>query len=175
MQTLSLSQNHGMTVIIGDPDKHGILDFITRLALIGPVQIIVGDNRFNAHQLARIIRQYTVQLDETLDRIHQARPFTCYQMLHLLKETQTVTPLVVLDVLNTFYDESLSDAESIRLFSQACKRLAQISQATPVLVTGRPPPAIVGQRQGLSTTLQRTADSVFLVESPVEASQPTLF
>jgi hypothetical protein len=140
--------------------------------LLYPVQVIVGGNRFDAHQLARIIRRHTVQLDLVLERIHQARPFTCYQALNLLEETKPTMPMVALDLLTTFYDENISDKESVRLVHIAISHLQRLAQQTPVLVTLRSP--AMPARAGLIQLVQGAADQLYIFEFPQESFQPPL-
>lgn len=173
MLTLPARIEHGLTVVVGLSHQQPVLEVIARLALHGRVQVVVGGNRFDAHRLARIIRRHTIQLDQTLARIHQARPFTCFQALKLLAETQPVTPLVAIDVLTTFYDENISDAESVRLVSLAVAQLQRLSEQAPVLVTVRP--AAVPARAGLIKIVQRAASQLYIYEFPDKTVQPPLF
>lgn len=172
MLTLPARIEHGITVVVGLTDKQPILDVLARLALHSPVQVIVGGNRFDAHQLARIIRRNTVQLDLVLERIHQARPFTCYQTLKLLEDTKATRPLVVIDMLTTFYDENISDSESVRLVNIAIGHLQRLGQQAPVLVTLRPP--TMKARVGLVKLIQDSADQLYIYEFPLESFQPPL-
>ena len=74
-------------------------------ALRGPVTVLDGGNRFNAYLVARGARGQT----ELLERITVSRAFTCYQMLTLLETTHPLPrPILILDLLNTYYDESVS-------------------------------------------------------------------
>ncbi|MFQ5421931.1 MAG: hypothetical protein ACE5EY_16410 [Anaerolineae bacterium] len=173
MILLPATHERGIMVVIGLPDKNPILELIVQLALLHPVQVIVGGNRFDAHQLARIIRRHTVQLDQTLARIQQARPFTCYQALKLLEDTKPTTPLVAIDLLITFYDENISDSESIRLVNIAITHLRRLGQQSPVLVTLRP--SVTSTRSGLTNLIQNIADEVFVFDFPQESFQPPLF
>lgn len=166
-------EEQGLTVVVGLSDSEPILDVIARLALLHPVQVIVGGNRFDAHKLARIIRRHTVQLDLVLERIQQARPFTCYQALKLLDETKPTMPLVALDLLTTFYDENISDGESVRLVNIALSHLQRLAQQTPVLITLRPPAA--SARAGLVRRVQDVANQLYIYEWPQESFQPPLF
>ena len=173
MLTLPARIEHGITVVFGLADKQPILDVVARLALLHPVQVIVGGNRFDAHQLARIIRRHTVQHDQTLEHIHQARPFTCYQTLKLLENTEATRPLVAIDLLNTFYDENISDSESVRLVNIAIGHLQRLGQQAPVLVTLRTPVALT--RVGLVKLVQNAADHLYIYEFPQESFQPPLW
>ncbi len=172
MLTLPTEIEHGLTVVVGLSDKQPVLDVIARLALLHPVQVIVGGNRFDAHHLARIIRRHTVQLDLVLGRIQQARPFTCYQALKLLEETKPTMPLVALDLLTTFYDENISDGESVRLVNIAISHLQRLAQQTLVLVTMRPP--AMPARAGLIQLVQGAADQLYIYQFPQESFQPPL-
>ncbi len=164
---------YGIAVVTGLSDNSPILELIACLALQHPVQLIVGGNRFDAHQLARLIRKHTVHLDKTLERIQQARPFTCYQTIKLLAETQPTTPLIVMDMLTTFYDESISVAESVRLTDIATRHLLRLGQQAPVLVTLQPP--AIRTRAGLIKIVQSAADQLYMHKSPAETFQPPLF
>jgi hypothetical protein len=159
MHILPAVSTKGITVVIDVPDPHTILALIARLALLHPVRVIVGGNRFDAHQLARIIRRHTTRVDETLARIRQARPFTCFQALTLLAEKPPTMPLVVLDMLTTFYDENISDSESIRLTNIAVTHLQRVGEAAPVLVTHRSSDG--GTRSGLIKLVEAVADDIY--------------
>lgn len=173
MLTLPAVNERGVTVVVGLSDSVPILELIARLALLRPVQVIVGGNRFDVHQLVRIIRRHTVHLDPTLERIHQARPFTCFQVLNLLAETQPTTPLIALDLLTTFYDENISDSESIRLVGIVTGHLQRLSRQAPVLVTLQTP--ATAARPGLIKRIQNIADQLYIYEVPGKTIQPPLF
>ena len=163
----------GLIVVNGLAQAEPILEFIARLALLRSVQIIVAGNRFNAHRLARIIRRQTLAVDETLGRIQQARPFSCHQVITLLKTTQPTAPVVVLDMLTPFYDDNITDADSVRLVITATTCLQRLAERVPVLVTLRPPAIPI--RAGLVKIVQIAADDVYTYEPPTQASQPSLF
>jgi hypothetical protein len=173
MLTLPAIKERGITAVIGLSDSNLALELIARLALLYPVRVIVGGNRFDAHQLARIARRHTVQLDRILGRIEQARPFTCFQAIKLLEETQPITPLVALDLLTTFYDDNISDADSVRLVNVAIGHLRRLSRQAPVLVTLRPSPSAT--RTHLVRLIQDSADRLYVYESPEKIIQPPLF
>jgi hypothetical protein len=173
MHILPTVSERGITIVTDMPDPHTILEVIVRLALLHPVRVIIGGNRFDAHQLARIVRRHTTRVDETLVRIQQARPFTCFQALTLLAETPPTMPLVALDILTTFYDENISDSESIRLVNIAIAHLRRLSKAAPVLVTHRSADGMT--RPGLIKLIQNAADDIYEFDSPGGSFQPTLW
>ena len=143
-----------------------LLELSAHLALHSPVRVLDGGNSYNALYVSRYIRRHTVQLNATLNRITVARAFTCYQVVSLLQQTAVSPhPTLILDLLATFYDESVDLREAHRL-----RRLA------PVIVSLRPTPPHQPDRAGLSQPLAKIADH-FLIREPVETAvyQPSLF
>jgi len=169
MRTLPASHDRGIAVVIGLPDQELSLEAIARLALGGDVRVIVGGNRFDAHALARMVRRFTVYVNQTLTRIQLARPFTCYQTIALLAQTEGVMPFVVLDMLATFYDENIAEPESIRLATTAVSHLQRLSQQAPVLVTLRASP--LPGRRVLTTIVCAAADQIIFYEPPSDPEQ----
>jgi hypothetical protein len=114
-------------------------------------------------------------LNELLERIQIARAFTCYQMLTLLEEMPTARlPILVLDLLATFYDENISIGEAIRLVKGCALHLQRLSDQAPVVVSIRSPhrhsPA--DERQILREILQAAVQRVWEIEiSPEPHSQ----
>ncbi len=86
-----------------------MLELAARLALSGPLRVLDGGNRFNVYPVARTIRRYSAELTAALARIELVRAFTCYQLAAMLQEMPADgRPLLVLDMLATFYDESVN-------------------------------------------------------------------
>ena len=69
-----------------------MLDLAARLGSRGPVSIIDGGDRFQAHVVSRAVRHHLppgssgLDLPAALERIMLARAFTCYQMVTLLDD-----------------------------------------------------------------------------------------
>ncbi len=113
--------------------------FIARLALAGPVHVLDGGNRFDAHQIARSIRRQTVQMEAALERITIARAFTCYQMAALLaNHGRSEIPVLVLNLLVTFGDENVPGYERTRLLHNCIADLKCLAARSPVLVSAAP-------------------------------------
>jgi len=113
--------------------------FAARLALAGPVHVLDGGNGFDAHTIARQVRRQTAQLELALGRLRIARAFTCYQMVAMLSaQPATSQPLLVLDLLATFCDESVPQVERSRLLDQAILDLQRLSGPAPVAVSAAP-------------------------------------
>ena len=109
LPTLIQQSGTGLALFIDVPEHGKMLDLIAQLAMNQPVRVVVGGNRFRAFELTRTIRRHTVQVDEVLQRIQLARPFTCYQAVALFGELSAVAqPLVVLDLLDTFTDDNIT-------------------------------------------------------------------
>lgn len=164
-----------MGLLIGPrAEREAMLKVAAGLAQRGPVHILDGGNSFDAFQVARHVRRQTPLLDQALDRIQVARAFTCYQVVTLFTQTPASnTPYLVLDMLATFYDESVSLAESERLLGIVIRHLARLSHFAPVLVSVRPP--VMPERSGLVRILCRVADQVYSEAQPAALSRPTLF
>lgn len=144
------------------------------LALRGPVRILDSGNQFDAYGVARHLRRQTPQLEGALNRLTIARAFTCYQMVTLLTQTPaTAVPILVLDLLSTFTDESVDLAESQRLLRLAIQQLHRLQQHAPILVSLRPTPQ--PERAGLVTMLVKAADMVLAPEVEPVILTPTLF
>ena len=172
MNDLTPLPSCGVTLVIGLPEREPLLDLVARLARQGPLHVLVGGNRFDAHRLARLVRRQTVQVDAILARVQVARPFTCYQTLTLLEYAQGDMPLLVLDLLATFADDSISDQESTRLLMLAAAHLRRCGQQATVLVTAQP--LSTPERQRLTTLLQNAADQVITYQPPQSLTQLSL-
>ena len=164
----------GLALLIHWPQHDDLLNLIAQLALHQPVRVVVAGNRFQAHTLARLIRRRTIHLEAVLERIHLARPFTCYQTVTLFQQlTPTTDPLIILDLLHTFADENITTQESYRLIYLIINHLHRLRQSAPVIVSLKPPPQ--PDRSGLITLLKKTADVVIEPHIPISQPQPRLF
>ncbi len=154
-----------------------MLALAARLARRGALQVVDAGNRFNAYDVARFLREEQADgFREALDRIRVARAFTPYQALALLEVTNSGPfPTLVLDLLNTFYDESLPHAERRRLLLRCMTHLRRLSQEAVVVVSVRPPPPPQPDPQGLLDIVQEAADQSLLFEELAPPIQPTLF
>jgi hypothetical protein len=147
--------------------------FTARLALVGPVCLLDGGNCFDAYGLAREIRRKTEDWQAALERVHVARAFTCYQVVTLLMETAAGTVSTLgLDLLSTFYDESVSMAERRRLLKVSVNQLKRLARRAEVAVSASPQ---TGEGEELLAMLEEAADQVWHLEEEVAPLQPRLF
>jgi hypothetical protein len=157
-----------------------LLAVATALAGQGqPVRIFDGGNRFDGYFVARLARQLVGHLHPRvpadphalLGRIRLSRAFTCFQLAELIENAPADSePLFVLEMLSTFYDESVPLADSERLLTVTLAHLNRLSAAGPVVVGAREPQTLVKDRWALLDRLQAAADASWLLQLP----QPTV-
>ena len=150
-----------------------LLQVVARLALRGSLRVLDGGNRFNAYTVALALRQHTAGVEAILEQIHVARAFTCYQVATLLIQTQAIPrPTLVLDMLATFRDESVSLEERHRLLEACLSQLRRLAGQAPLLVSVIPQGA---QSDELLITLEKAADQVWRFGSPAPPLPLRLF
>ena len=131
------------------------------------VHVLDGGNRFNGYTLARA----ACGRQEILNRITVARAFTCYQMLALLESTPASEgPFVILDLLRTFYDESVQAGERKRLLRACIAQMQRLEQAGGGLVSVHPPALASPAAVELLGMLQEAAADTFFVQPPLMAA-----
>jgi hypothetical protein len=115
---------------------------------------------------------------DILDRIHLSRAFTCFQLAELIENAPAgPEPLFILDLLATFYDESVPLRDSERLLATTLTHLRRLAAVGPVIVGGREPQTLVKERWLLLDQLQAAADAAWMLR-PAAAEpilQPRLF
>ena len=153
-----------------------MLELSARLSVAGELRVLDGGNRFNVYPVARAARRYTYDLTAALARIRLARAFTCYQMLRMLEETPADgLPVLVVDLLATFYDDNVGLAESKRLLGQCIPHLQRLSQFAPVVVSAKPPAPLCAEKIVLAEALQTAAGAAWQLESLPEPKMPALW
>ncbi len=157
-----------------------LLAAATTLAARGlPVRLFDGGNSFDGYFVARLARRLTPDLQAVLERLRLSRAFTCFQLAELIENAPaTSDPLFVLDLLATFYDESVPLREVERLLSATLAHLKRLATAGPVIVGTRLPQACTKpSRQVLLEVVEAAADAVWRLRlpSPGAPLQPRLF
>ena len=145
-----------------------------RLALTGRVRLVDAGNCFDGYGLARQLRQQTSDWQQALERVSVARAFTCYQVETLLTESVSdFSPTLVLNLLDTFYDENVKLVERLRLLEVSLAELKRLCQTASVAVsTSQPQP---GQPGELLEMLARSAGQVWSFEEPQPVEPLRLF
>ena len=131
------------------------------------VRVLDGGNRFNAYTLARAAHGRP----EILNQIKVARAFTCYQVLALLESTPASDgPFVILDLLRTFYDESVQARERQRLLRACIAQMQRLEQAGGGLVSVHPPALPGPAAVVLLGMLEQAATDTFFVRGSLGAA-----
>lgn len=167
-------------VIGGQPAANQLLNLAARLALRGPLLLLDCGNRANPLPLVRELRRLTPDPVQALRNIHSARAFTCYQTAALLDQTSRLPqprPVLIFDLLATFYDENITCTESRRLLEQALHRIGHIRHSAAIVVSARPPLAAFPERKGFLELVCRLSDRYWVEETPpsTQPQQPSLF
>jgi len=146
-----------------------MLNAIARLGENDPVRILDGGNRFNAYTVSRAARGRP----DVLNRITVSRAFTCYQVLALLESTPAIpVPFVVLDLLNTFYDESVQVGERKRLLRACIGHLERLETWAGGLVSAHPPRVPSLASLELLDMLQSSTVDTYYIQTPAPAPDP---
>ena len=167
----------GKLIVIYTPDAAGSesMTLIAELGLRGAVTIMDGGNHYRPYQVATLLRRKTVDISTVANRLFSRRAFTCYEMNTLLSSTPSLNqPYLILDLLNTFYDDHVPTYEAYRLLKSCLGQIQRLVLSGPVVVTLAPP--LADARDFLLEQVCRQADEVFLKEvQNSEPVQPTLF
>jgi hypothetical protein len=144
------------------------------LALTGNVRLLDAGNCFDGYGLARQLRQQTSAWEAALKRVSVARAFTCYQVETLLTESVSdFSPVLVMNLLDTFYDENVKLQERQRLLSVSLKELRRLCRAASVAVSTSLPTR--DQPGELLEMLSNAAGQVWNFEEPQPVEPMRLF
>ncbi len=156
-----------------------LLAFLTTFAAHGRhLRVFDGGNRFDGYYVARLARRMSAHPKAILERIHLSRAFTCFQLAELIENAPAdPQPLFVLDLLTTFYDESVPLRDTERLLATTITHLKRLASVGPVVVGAREPRSLVQDRWALLDQLQVASDVAWLLRPPDGAfpEQPRLF
>ena len=167
----------GKLIVVHAPDAACAesMTLIAELGLRGPVTIMDGGNRYKPYQVAMQLRRETVDVSKAASQVFSRRAFTCYEMNTLLSSTPSLNqPYLILDLLNTFYDDHVPIYEAYRLLKSCLGQIQRLVLSGPVVVTLAPP--LAEERDFLIDQVCRQADEVIIKEAPVcQPTQPSLF
>lgn len=159
-----IALSNGVLVVFGE---HGgaalMLDLAARLSLRGPLYLLDCGNRSNMYRVARTLRALTDDPVAVMRHIRLSRAFTCYQVVALLEKAASHTgiPVLALDLMATFMDESVQLQESRLLFTHVLRSLSVLGQFAPVVVSAKPLLSLSAPRFGLLEQLKESADMVW--------------
>ncbi|MBI9047808.1 MAG: hypothetical protein JEZ00_00195 [Anaerolineaceae bacterium] len=137
IQSYELSEKQ--ILLFNAPRKylHSVMpQLIARMAIKGNLFIIDAGNAFRPYSIAREIRRFTENVNISLENIKLSRVFTCYQVLTRLETLHNPKmPVLVLDLLDMFYDEHTSSKERERLLFRSLDYLKRTSLQVPVAIS----------------------------------------
>jgi hypothetical protein len=164
-----------IVIYTSDAARTESMVLIAELGLRGAVTIMDGGNRYRPYQVARLLRRKTVDISTAANRLFSRRAFTCYEMNTLLSSTPSLNqPYLILDLLNTFYDDHVPAYEADRLLKSCLSQIQRLGLSGPVVVTLAPP--LAEERGFLLEQVCRQADEVIIKEVPIcQPTQPSLF
>jgi len=164
-----------IAIYASDAARTESMTLIAELGLRGSVTIMDGGNRYRPYQVAMLLRRRTVDVSSAANRMFSRRAFTCYEMNTLLCSSPSLNqPYVILDLLNTFYDDHVPASEADRLLKSCLIQIKRLVLSAPVVVTLAPP--MTEERGFLLEQVCARADEVMVRELPAAGFvQPALF
>lgn len=144
------------------PHRHyeQLLAACATLAERGPLLVLDCNRRYNPAVVARAARGRA----EITDRIQSQRAFICYEVVKLLQRTPASrTPVLVLDMLASFYDENVQYRMRRFLLENSIRHLQRLSSGAGLAVFVQPP-AAGGDSMQLFEHLQSAASQVLTYE-----------
>lgn len=183
-RTLPIADHRqGLYIIFGaHAASSTLLKLSASLSLSQTVRILDCGNRANMYTVAKELRRLTNDPAAAMNRITLSRAFTCYQVEALLNSVRSFrnAPVLVLDLLATFFDESVNNGEIQRLYRNSLSSLREISRSNIVIIGVKGVPARAQERSALLASLRDAADDFVIQEVPVASlcefdEQLTLF
>lgn len=139
------------------------------LILHGEVHLLDAGNRLQPYTLTRLLRQHTPNAETLLSRLHLQRAFTAHQVLAALEALPaSSTPLLGLDLLAPFYEETLPLPQARALLQRTLTQIERLQQRAPLMITLSPPPQPA--RRPLWTALRQHATAIF--DQPEPPTRP---
>jgi hypothetical protein len=169
-------QTGKLIVLCGaDSARAESMTLIAELGLPGSVTILDGGNRYQPRRVALLLGRKTTDIRTAANRLFGRRAFTCYEMNTLLGTTPSLPyPCVILDLLNTFYDDHVPIQEAERLLRSCLEQIQRLQLSAPVVVTLGPP--LAAERTFLIEQVCGHADHLLHLAPPVSSvSQLSLF
>lgn len=166
----------GLAVLYGHPTVNSLAQRLLAMPLVREERVVVLDagNLFDPYLFTFMAQSAGKEPREFLRKIIISRSFTCHQTYALVHRAARLDPnfsrsILILGLLNTFYDEEVPEDERRALLKRTVALLKRISEAgNQVLVTSTPPP--LPARGGFSAILFDAADVTVTLEAKPDGS-----
>lgn len=134
-----LTRKRGLSLILTrDRALTSKTDLIAHLILAGPLLVISGDEWLPAFGLPRLLRRQTTQVKAIMDQLLTVRASTCFRLLDSLANlTPGAEPLLILEFLNTFYDDDIPLRTRLFKVRECCRQLTRLATQRPIIVMTR--------------------------------------
>jgi hypothetical protein len=139
---LATVQHHLLLALINSTQSRQIAELIATMALQGPLSIVAGSEWLPLEDAVDML--YLMAEDSSTDpnlieiiadRQKLVRGFTCYQVVNRLRAASLQpTPLLVVNLLSSFYDIDIRLNVRVNVLRQCTERLEQLARHRPVAV-----------------------------------------
>jgi hypothetical protein len=138
-----------------------------------PVALIDGANRFDGYFLVEVARRTRQDYREVLKRFHISRTFTCYQTESTIVERldrflSSIRSglVVILGLLDTYYDDQVPLQEASRSLDRVCRKLRQLrNRGVSILLASIQPDICPKGREKFFRKMQDITEKMFWVEN----------
>lgn len=159
---VSTDRPKGLVLLSGPPSVYrlGLCAAVDRALAGEPVLYLAGANVFDPFLVGRLARASRVKPAHVLQQIHVSRAFTCHQMVRLVTDclpsalrAYDARFVILAGPLDTLYDQSVPEAEAMRLFRAMTEALRDMAgHGVQVLcVTPLAPPESGGRSRFVET------------------------
>jgi len=173
---VSTNQRKGLVLLSGPPSVYrlGLCAAVDRALAGEAVLYLAGANVFDPFLVGRLARASRVAPAHVLQQIHVSRAFTCHQMVRLVTDclpsalrTYDARFVILAGPLDTLYDQSVPEAEAIRLFRAMTEALRDTAgHGVQVLcVTPLAPPESGGRSRFVETLRAQARRAINLREA----------
>jgi hypothetical protein len=166
----------GLILVLTAAKAHAeTTELIAALTLRSPLFIVAANDWLPAYDLTRILRNGTPDIQHVTARLRTARASTCYRLLDILENLPSAgEPVLVLDFLETFYDQDVPLRVRFHKVRECCRQIERLALYRPVVVMTRQ--TLTEDYESFSPILRSLADKVLYMGPEVDpVSQPVLF
>jgi len=174
--TIDITEKRGLVLILTQDNAYqSKTNLIAELILNGPLFVLSGNEWLPAFALPRRIRERTTMMKEIMGHLYTTRASTCHRLFDSLANIPSKgEPILVLDLLHTFYDADIPLRVRLFRLRECCRELKRLAFYRPVIV-------MVQERETedyekFIPALGSITDKTFtLVPEPQQLRQPALF